>query len=268
MATTHHANVILPKVSGLSNSRPINILLVNPNSSEYMTKDCLTALIPSLPSDVIVHGFTAPYPAPRAIESQTDAALSTEACIRAIKPIGDNYDAFLVACFRDHPLISVLKEEFTQPVLGIMEAAMYAARILGSNMGIICTSERSAAVHGRTVSQYGFRNYFAGCEAAKLGVLELDSNPKAEVHANITQKINRLVQEKGADCVLLGCAGMAEMRDICATSVQGSGARVLDGVGLGVQFLIGLVREGLKTSKNGIFRDSSVDRAKRMQDWL
>lgn len=262
------ADVILPSVSGLSDSRPINILLVNPNSSEYMTKDCLAALEPSLPSDVTVHGFTAPHPAPTAIESQTDAMLSTEACIRALKPIGDKYDAFLVACFRDHPLIGVLREEYVQPALGIMEAGMYAARMLGGSMGIICTSERSAAVHGRTVSQYGFSDYFAGCEAAKLGVLELDSNPKAEVHAILTQRINRLVQDKGADCVLLGCAGMAEMRAICAASVQGSGARVLDGVGLGIQFLIGLVREGMKTSKNGVFRDSAVDRRKRMQDWL
>lgn len=261
-------DVILPRVSGSSSSRSINILLVNPNSSEYMTKDCLTALLPSLPSDVIVHGFTAPYPAPTAIESQTDAVLSTEACIRAIKPIAENYDAFLVACFRAHPLIGVLKEEFSQPVLGIMEAAMYAARMLGGNMGIICTSERSAATHGRTVLEYGFSNYYAGCEAANLGVLELDSGPRAEVHAVITQKINRLIHERGADCVLLGCAGMAEMQAICAASVEGSGARVLDGVGLGVQFLIGLVREGLRTSKNGIFKDSSLDRMKRMQDWL
>lgn len=265
---TDHADVILPQVSGISRSRLINILLVNPNSSEYMTKNCLTALGPSLPSDVIVHGFTAPYPAPTAIESQTDAVLSTEACIRAIKPIGDKYDAFLVACFRAHPLIGVLKEEFSQPVLGIMEAAMYAARMLGGNMGIICTSERSAAAHGRTVSEYGFSGYFAGCEAAKLGVLELDSQPRAEVHAVITQKLNRLVYERDADCVLLGCAGMAEMRAICEATVEGSGARVLDGVGLGAQILIGLVREGLRTSKNGVFKDSSLDRVKRMQDWL
>jgi dihydropyrimidinase len=194
--------------------------------------------------------------------------LSTEACIRAIKPIGDNYDGFLVACFRAHPLIAVLKEEFAQPVLGIMEASMYAARTLGGSMGILCTSDRSAAAHSHTVSEYGFSDYFTGCEAAKLGVLELDSEPRAEVHAVITQKINHLVHEKGADCVLLGCAGMAGMRAICEAAVEGSGARVLDGVALGVQLLVGLVREGLKTSKSGIFKDSSLDRVKRKQDWL
>ncbi|KAJ5632736.1 hypothetical protein N7490_009075 [Penicillium lividum] len=230
--------------------------------------NCLKAIEPTLPPHVTVHGFTAPQPAPTAIESQTDAVLSTAACIRAIKPIAMDYDAFLVACFRDHPLIRVLKEEFPQPVLGIMEAAMYAARMLGDKMGIVCTSDRSMMTHSSTVSAYGFSNYFSGCESAKLGVLELDSKPKNEVHANLAQKISRLVEEKGADCVLLGCAGMAEMRTVCENAVEGTGVRVLDGVTIGVQFLAGLVTENLLTAKSGVYRDSGADRLKRNQDWL
>ncbi|KAJ5640744.1 hypothetical protein N7528_000369 [Penicillium herquei] len=262
------ADTFIPSVSGTSTDRKINILLINPNSTKYMTTDCLKAIAPSLPPDVIVHGFTAPQPAPTAIESQTDAVLSTEACIRAIKPTASQYDAFLVACFRYHPLIAVLKEEFPQPVLGIMEAAMYAARMLGDKMGIICTSDRSMLTHSRTVSAYGFADYFAGCESAKLGVLELDSKPKDEVYANIIQKLGQLVQNDAADCVLLGCAGMAELRTVCEEAVEGTGVRIIDGVTVGVQFLIALVRENLQTAKSGVYRDSSADRVKRDQNWL
>ncbi|KAJ5128921.1 uncharacterized protein N7443_006034 [Penicillium atrosanguineum] len=258
----------LPTVSGPPSLQGINILLVNPNSTEYMTKDCLKAIAPNLPPNVTVHGFTAPRPSPTAIESQTDAILSSEACLRAIKPIAHNYDAFLVACFRAHPLIAVLKEEFIQPVLGIMEAAMYAARILGERMGILCMSARSGLVHGRAVSAYGFSEYFVGCEAVQLGVLELESRPKEEVHEVISNAMNRLVRDKGADCILLGCAGMAEMRSICEAVVEETGVRVLDGVGLGVQFLTGLIRERLGTAKSGFYMDASIDRAKRGQDWL
>lgn len=256
-------DAMLPNASGPPSDHRINILLVNPNSTEYMTMDCLKAIAPTLPPDVTIHGFTAPYPAPTAIESQTDAVLSTAVCIRAIKPIAKSYDAFLVACFRDHPLIGVLKEEFPQPVLGIMEAAMYAARMLGGKMGIVCTSDRSVLAHSSTVSAYGFSNHFAGCESAKLGVLELDSKPKEEVHAIIVQKLRRLVEDKGADCVLSGCAGMAEMRAVCEHAVEGTGVRVLDGVTIGVQILVGLVRENLLTAKSGVYRDSGADRLKR-----
>jgi dihydropyrimidinase len=233
-----------------------------------MTKQCLDAIASSLPSDVVVHGFTAPYPGPTAIESQTDAVLSAEACIRAIKPIAKHYDAFLVACFRAHPLIGVLKEEVEAPVLGIMEAAMYASRMLGENMGIICTSDRSVMIHGRAVSAYGFSDYFAGCESAQLGVLELDSKPQQEVHAIMSNKINRLIKENGADCILLGCAGMAEMRTVCEAAVEGTGVRVIDGVGIGVQFLISLVKENLRTAKSGIYRSAAADRLRRNQDWF
>ncbi|OQD86442.1 hypothetical protein PENSOL_c088G02067 [Penicillium solitum] len=264
----NQAEPTLPSVSGSPSSRKINILLINPNSTEYMTNACLKAIAPNLPSDVIVYGFTAPHPGPTAIESHTDAVLSTEACIRAIAPIAGNYDAFLVACFRAHPLIGVLKEEFSQPILGIMEAAMYSSRVLGDRLGIICTSARSLVAHRHAVSEYGFSEYFAGCESAQLGVLELDSKPKEEVHAILSQKVDRLVKEKGADCVLLGCAGMAEMRTICEAVVEGTGVRVLDGVGLGIQLLVGLVRENLRTAKSGLYKDSSADRSKRGQSWL
>lgn len=260
---------VLPNVSGSPGERRINILLINPNSTEYMTMACLKAIAPTLPPDVTVHGFTASYPAPSAIESQTDAVLSAAECIRALNAIEvGSYDAFLVACFRDHPLISALKEELSQPVLGIMEAAMYNARMLGDKMGIVCMSDRSVMAHKRAISAYGFSDYFAGCESVELGVLELDSKPKVEVYANVTQKLRRLVDDKGADCVLLGCAGMTEMRKACEDALKDTGVRVLDGVTIGVHFLVGLVRESLDTAKSGVYRDSGADRIKRNQDWL
>ncbi|KAJ5657512.1 uncharacterized protein N7484_001161 [Penicillium longicatenatum] len=262
-------DAVLPNVSGLPRDGRINVLLINPNSTEHMTMACLNAIRPSLSPDVTVHGFTAPHPAPSAIESQTDAVLSTADCIRAISDIDvGGYDAFLVACFRDHPLISALKEEYPHPVLGIMEAAMYAARMLGGKMGIICTSDRSVMAHSRTVSAYGFSDYFAGCESAQLGVLELDSKPKEDVYANIIQKLRRLVDDKKADCVLLGCAGMAEMRKACEDALLETEVRVLDGVTIGVQFLVGLVRENLQTAKSGVYRWSWQDRHKRRQGWF
>lgn len=145
---------------------------------------------------------------------------------------------------------------------------MYAARMLGERMGTLCISARSVLDHERAVSAYGFSEFSVGCESIQLGVLELESRPKEEVHAFISAAIGRLIRDKGADCILLGCAGMAEMRSTCEAVVEGTGVRVLDGVGLGIQFLIGLVRERLGTAKCGIYMDASVDREKRGQSWL
>lgn len=91
----------LPTVMG-SNQRSIKILLINPNSTQSMTLACLKSLTDTLPTGCIVTGFTAPHPSPSAIEGAVDSVLSTAACIRALKPIATEYDAFLVACFSKH----------------------------------------------------------------------------------------------------------------------------------------------------------------------
>ncbi|ROW15588.1 hypothetical protein VPNG_02148 [Cytospora leucostoma] len=102
----------LPSVTGTS-TRPISILLINPNSTPSMTEACLRSIADTIPPHVEVHGFTAPETAPLAIEGRADAVLSAADCFRALHAIIDNpfqpnFDAFLVACFSAHPLIYML----------------------------------------------------------------------------------------------------------------------------------------------------------------
>jgi Asp/Glu/hydantoin racemase len=268
---TNNTNSMLPSVTGGS-TREINILLINPNSTASMTDNCLRSVAPRLPAGVTVHGFTAPRPAPSAIEGQVDGVLSTAACLRALLPVLGRYDAFLVACFSAHPLVPALKEEVThQPVMGIMEAALYAARICGDRLGVLTTGARSAVLHDDAIAgHYGLSRFSVGCEAADVAVLELDSLPADRVEARLAAVARHLVDDKGADCVCLGCAGMTEMHRACADAVQmyrQRKAMVVDGVGVGVHFLTALVREGLGTAKGGAYRSAAAGRAARKQDW-
>jgi Asp/Glu/hydantoin racemase len=57
----------------------------------------------------------------------------------------------------------------------------------------------------------GLSHFYAGSEATGLGVLELETKPREEVLGRMGDASRRLVGEKGADCVLLGCAGMTDM---------------------------------------------------------
>lgn len=88
-------------------------------------------------------------------------------------PIASSYDAFLVACFSAHPLINALREELAGPVIGIMEGALYAARMLGGRLGIVTTGARSKIMHEDAIRYYGLEGYSVGCESTNLGVLEL-----------------------------------------------------------------------------------------------
>lgn len=261
--------LLLPSVTGNS-TRTIQILLINPNGTSSMTDACLRSLEETLPPYCTVTGLTAPHPTPSAIEGHLDGILSAAAAVRAVAPIAANYDAFLVACFSAHPLINALREEVSGPVIGIMEAALYSARMLGGRLGIVATGGRSKIMHEDAIRSYGLDGFSVGCETTNLGVLELERLPRDKVLGLVSEAARRLVQEKGADCIALGCAGMTEMKIRCeeAVGTKDATAQVIDGVGVGVQILIGLVREGHMTAKGGIFRRAQDSRSARGQDWL
>lgn len=260
---------ILPSVTG-SSTKAINILLINPNGTSSMTEACLRSMEPTLPPHCTVTGFTTPHPTPSAIEGHLDGVLSAAAAIRAVAPIASHYDAFLVACFSAHPLVNALREEVSGPVIGIMEAALYSARMLGGRLGIVATGMRSKIMHEDAIRYYGLDGYSVGCETTNLGVLELERLPRDKVLGLVGDAARRLVQEKGADCIALGCAGMTEMKIRCEEVVEAKDAtaQVIDGVAVGVQILIGLVREGHVTAKGGIFRSAQEGRKARGQEWL
>ncbi|KAI9727046.1 MAG: hypothetical protein M1834_008514 [Cirrosporium novae-zelandiae] len=260
----------LPTITGTTHSAPHRILLINPNGTPSMTKACLSSLAPTLPADVEVTGFTTPHPTPSAIEGHVDGVLSAAAALRSILPISKNYDAFLVACFSAHPLINALREEVEGPVIGIMEASFYASRMLGGRLGVVATGERSKVMHEDAIRGYGFEGFSAGVETSGLGVLDLERRDRAEVLGKVGEAAKRLVEGKGADCVCLGCAGMTDMRRRCEEVVGTRDGKVMvvDGVGIGVQFLVGLVRERLRTAKGGVFRSAAEGRRARGQDWV
>jgi Asp/Glu/hydantoin racemase len=248
----------------------INILLINPNATESMTTNCITILQSTLPPDVAVHPFTAPSPAPTAIESETDAILSAAAAFRALVPLQQthNYDAMLVACFRHHPLIQMLREEFEIPVIGIMEASLFAAKTLGARIGVLATGKRSALAHWESVRRYGFGDSCVGVRAAELGVLDLERLPREQVLARMMEVAKQMVEIDRADVITLGCAGMTDMTIAVEEAVVPMGVRVVDGVVAGLHHLVGILRMGGKTAKSGVYMSSREGREARGQEYL
>lgn len=119
-------------------------------------------------------------------------------------------------------------------------------------------------MHEDAVRYYGLEGFSVGCKSTNLGVLEL------KVLGLVSEAARRLVEEKGADCIMLGYAGRIEMKIRCeeAVGAKNATAQIIDGVGVGIQILIGLVGEGHRTAKGGIFRSAAEGRRARGQDWL
>ncbi|KXT01010.1 hypothetical protein AC578_4429 [Pseudocercospora eumusae] len=240
-----------------SQAKQIRILLCNPNATESMTNSCLNMVSPTLPPDVSITGFTGPSnDAPTAIEGLFDSVLSSAACARALLPIqeSESYDAILVACYSNHPLIAMLREEFEIPVIGIMEASLLAARTLGARFGIVATSQRSKVMHQDSVQVYGMEGFCAGIESCDLGVLDLERLPRQEV-LHVMRKVAKKLVERGAEVLTLGCAGMTDMKSAVEEVVAEEGVQVVDGVVAGVQHLVGVVRLGGRAGGRSMFEE-------------
>jgi Asp/Glu/hydantoin racemase len=247
----------------------IRILVCNPNATKSITDNCIKMVQPTLPGDVEVVDFTAPAPAPTAIEGNFDNIMSSAAAMRAIMPLQqrEGYDALLVACYSDHTLIRMLREEFDVPVIGIMEASLFAARTLGARFGIVATSNRSKIIHEDAVRHYGMEGFCAGIGSCDLGVLDLERRARDEIMA-IMQDVARALVTKGAEVVTLGCAGMSGLKEAVEEAVMADDVQVIDGVIAGVHHLAGLVRMGCKTAKTGMYASSSKGRKLRGQTYI
>ncbi|KAJ9503729.1 dal80p-controlled protein [Exophiala xenobiotica] len=94
-----------------STSTPVRILVINPNTSQHMT-DALKPVLEDLRIPSVEYTFfTSPSPGIASINSPDDAAKSADICLPALVPLLAHHDAFLVACYSQHPLVPRLKAE-------------------------------------------------------------------------------------------------------------------------------------------------------------
>lgn len=221
-----------------------SILIVNPNSSESISRLIFETTV--IPPGSKVGIFTGPPAAPPSINDEETALASEKACIEVlVNGVAKEYDAYLVACYSDHPLVGSLRKAFPEkPVIGIFEASVTHALLLGARFGIVTTGKAWEALLTEAVDKFlGAPNSakFAGVVSTGLGVLELhDADPK-EVARKIGEGA-RLLADNGADVICLGCAGMSGMEEAVKMGVEGRNIQVVDGVQAGVELLAGLAR--------------------------
>ena len=186
------------------------IYVINPNSSEVGTAGIDAAMAPLRmaggpeircltlaegPPGIVTHFDVQTVAQPLALRAD---ALAAEA------------SAFVIACYSD-PGLHVLRERLKQPVLGIGECGVLTALTLGERFGVIAILDASIPRHLRTYGAMGMMGRFAGELAIGLNVQELAQYDRTL--ARMTEVGRRLRDERGADVVVMGCAGMAAYRD-------------------------------------------------------
>jgi allantoin racemase len=217
----------------------MRIKVINPNTTLSMTaKIGACARSFARPGTEIV--AVSPAMGPVSIESHYDEALAVPGLLQEIAAgERDGVDGYVIACFGD-PGLKAAREMARGPVVGIAEAAMHLASMVGTRFSVVTTLGRTMGQAWHLAEAYGMDRFCAN-------VLALEE-PGSHARERIVDECRRALDEDGADCIVLGCAGMADLCEHIASVLQ---VPVIDGVAAAIQLVESLVSLGLRTSKRG-----------------
>jgi allantoin racemase len=232
----------------------MRLLVVNPNTSIEMTAAIHRAAEAAAGPDVIVETVKATA-GPRSIEGAFDEAVSLlgtlEWVLRREADVNTAVDAYVFACFSAHAAIDATRELTRKPALGIAEAAMAVASLVGHRFSIVTTSPRWKPLLEDAVLTYGYERRCASVRSSGLAVLDLEALPREQVIERLVDEARRAVNEDGAEAIVLGCAGMADLE---ARLREALDVPIVESVAAGVSLACTLVRLGLGTSKVGAYQ--------------
>lgn len=225
----------------------MNLLVVNPNTSDSMTEDIRKTVerVRSPSTSVRVTGLDF---GPEALESFYDYTLSGFGLCRLLEKEKDRYDGILVACYGD-PGLYAAKEICSCPVLGIAETSIAMSILFGSRFSILAASEKAVPMMENMVTQYGMDHRLAGVFPLNMSVLEAEANPQGTINRLIEQ--GKKAVSKGAEVLILGCAGMTGFGGPVS---QALGVPVMDPVETAFLALETVCKAGFKTSRKGLYQ--------------
>ncbi|SDT37802.1 aspartate/glutamate racemase family protein [Bradyrhizobium canariense] len=188
----------------------MKILLLNPNTTTAVT-DLLyaagaKAASPGTELVVATAERGVPYIATRA-EAQIGGAIALEMLAAA----GSSVDAAIIAAFGDPGLFGA-RELFDIPVIGLAEAAMLTACMLGRRFSIVTFARALAPWYQECVTMHGLDARCAGIRTLD-GTFQSISNVQAEKEDLLVTLANRAVEQDAADVIILSGAPLAGLAD-------------------------------------------------------
>ena len=227
----------------------MRLLVVNPNTNAEMTAAIHRAAEAAAGPGVEVETVQATA-GPRSIEGHYDEAVSTLGTLEGVLQRKDEVDAIVFACFGAHPAIDAARELTRKPTLGIAEASMAVASLVGHRFSIVTTSPRWKPMLEDAVRKYGYETRCASVRSSGLTVLDLDALPRERVIETLLAEARRAIRDDGADAIVLGCAGMADLEARLRETLD---VPIVESVSAGVSLACTLVQLGLGTSKAGAY---------------
>ena len=226
----------------------MRIFVINPNTSESMT-DHIRRELEEIKRPDTELTVVNPEHGPVSIESAYDEALAGPPTLELVcKANEEGYDAIILACFSD-PALDASKEVSDIPVIGIEEATMHVAAMLGHKFSITTAFRNRVPTRDLHARLHGLESAYASTLVLNMPVLEMDSDPE-KAKARILDLARKAVEEEGAEVIILGCAGLAGYAEDVEREL---GVVVLDPTSVALKIAEAIADLGLHHSKIGRF---------------
>lgn len=146
---------------------------------------------------------------PKAIECCYDEVFAATFFVReAERAEQEGYNGVIDYCF-DDPGLRAAKERLDIPIVGLCEASVHFATLLGTAFSIISAGPPDCAFTDikDLLRLYGFADACASVRSVALPVLELEKGRETQVE-RLLAEATKAVEEDGADTIVLGCGSM------------------------------------------------------------
>lgn len=184
----------------------MRLLLINPNTSPGITERVLAVAREVASSGVELAAVTGRFGG-RYIANRATYAIAAHAALDALSRYRGRYDAVVLACFGDPGLLA-LKEVCSKPVVGMAEASLAAAILLGRRVALVTGGEAWVPMLEEFVAAQGLSERLAAVVAVKPTGADIARDPAGSL-AILAEATSDAVQRHRADVVVLGGAGLA-----------------------------------------------------------
>lgn len=184
----------------------MKILLINPNTTEKLTTLLGDSARSVLSEGTTLDCFTATSGVPY-ISTRTEAIVGGLSVLEILAEHHRNYDAAIVAAFGD-PGLGAARELFDIPVVGLAEAGMLTACMLGGRFSIVTFARALGPWYHECVDWHGMSGR---CASVRMldGAFASISHVQEE-KADLLEKLAlNAIDEDGADVIVLAGAPLA-----------------------------------------------------------
>jgi Asp/Glu/hydantoin racemase len=225
----------------------MRLLVINPNISasvsELIGNEARRAASPGTEITMLTAPFGVAY-----IETRFEALIGAYAAATLVAEHARGHDAVIIAAFGD-PGVPGIREVLDIPVVGMTEAALASACLLGNRFSIVAISRRITAWYRESVEHNGLISRLASIRSLDQPLRDIGA-VQADHAARLRALCNAVVEEDGADAIILGGAPLAGL----ARSIAGElPVPVVDGVSSAVKHAETLVNLKPGTARAGSF---------------